>query len=260
MSATNIVISERQLKTTASRLTAAISQRIDGGESIGHAWLLNMLARGLFNKPYNEVRSTLLAAETAASELSNAAPRVVLLEYKSDVILTLNGEYVTGSFFGTDMEIPKSVLRSQADTLARLHDSQVAYVELPELLNEDWETDDIVDLAARLGYFASRRPLHEVIDSGSLVVFKNCALREALNGDWYDDLTSRLGCNEDWRSVIGFGSVWSPEFHVGFDKYEMFFSLEDLGRAKEHSEGRWTVTESCSGETFEFTVISQLQG
>lgn len=256
MSVTNIVISERQLKTTANRLHAAISSRIAANQNVSYGWILEALSRGMFNKPYGEVRATMLASERVANDTGNTAPRVVMLEYKSDVILTLDGQYVSGSFLGTDMEIPVSALRSQADTLAGLHNSAVAYVELSELLGEHWETDDIIELAQRLGYFRYKRPLHELVDSESMIIFKGCARRDALNGDWLDDLSSRLICREDWRSVVGFGCVWSPEFHVGFDKYEMYFSLGDLGQATEFSEGRWTVTESCSGQSFEFTVIS----
>lgn len=261
MSATNIVMTESQLKRAAGRLNTAINDRISNGQSISHAWMIERLSQGFFGKPYGEVRSTLLSSGDASTSVSDggssAAPRVMLIEYGSELILTLDGDYVSGSFPGTDLEVPRSAMHTTATNMAATVGSDMGYVELPELLGPEWETDDIISLADTLGYFRYTRPLHELVDGGNLVIFKNCALREALDGDWEDDLVSRLSCGEGWRSVVRFGAVWSPEFNVGFDRYEMFFSLEDLGRAEEFSEGRWRVTESCSGNDFEFTVITE---
>lgn len=259
MSATNIVMTRSQLKRAAGRLNAAIHNRLEDGQAVSYAWVLESLSKGIFGKPYGEARSTLLAASAkpvrAGSDTGNAAPRVMLLEFRSELILTVDGKYVTGSFPGTDLEIPRAAMRSQAENLANLNDSTVGFVELPELLSGDWETDDIIELAARLGYFTYKCPLHEQLDKDPLVIFKSAAQRWGLDGDYLGYLIVEIESGEPWRSVLSSEIAWSPDFHVGFAKHEFFFSLQDLGEAKEVAPDRWVVRDRHLNEDFEFKLI-----
>ena len=95
MSATNMQMTENQLKRAAGRMNAAIagrleSGRLESGRGVSYAWLLESLSDGLFGKPYGEVRSTLLASPVEAThgeeEGSNAAPQVMLLEDRKSVV------------------------------------------------------------------------------------------------------------------------------------------------------------------------------
>jgi hypothetical protein len=264
MSATNMQMTENQLKRAAGRMNAAIagrleSGRLESGRGVSYAWLLESLSDGLFGKPYGEVRSTLLASPVEAThgeeEGSNAAPQVMLLEHRNELILAVNEEYVTVSFPGTDMDLPLSVLRSQAETLAGLCGSTVGFVTLPELLGEAWETDDIIDLAASLGYFTYRTPLHEQIDQGPLVIFRNAAERWVLDGEYQEAIVGAVEDGKPWRDALRAEIVWSPTFQVGFDVFDLCFTLQDLGQAKEASPGVWVVHEEASGQDFEFTLI-----
>lgn len=103
-------------------------------------WLLESLFQGLFNKPYGKVRSTLLVSPAKPDRgeyvSNNVAPRVLLIQYGSEVLLALNGQYITAPCPGSDMEQLLSVLRSQADSVARIQGSKVGWAELPEVLSD----------------------------------------------------------------------------------------------------------------------------
>lgn len=258
MTTSNIALSEAQMKKAAGRMKGMIAARVNEGRAVSHAWMLECLSHGFFGKPYGEVRTTLLNAPdegvVSTKKTGNVAPRVILIEYRSELILTVDGEYVTGSFPGTDLEIPKSAMRSQAENLAHLNDSVVGFVELPELLPDDWETDDILELADRLGYFTYKTPFHELIERDPLVVFKNSAVRWGMDGDYLDNLKGEIEA-KPWRSVVSQEIAWSPEFQSGADKYELYFSLQDLGRAKEVKPCHWVIRSEELDCTFEFILI-----
>lgn len=258
MTATNIVLTEAQMKQATSRMNTDIRDRLDAGKDVSHAWLLESLCRGLFGKPYGEVRSTLLAApvEVGSGETAgnNVAPRVLLIDYGSETFLTLDGQYVTSTCPGTDMELPDFAIQAQAGTLASLHETWVHRVELPELLNEEWEADDVIGLAEMLGYFRYARPLHELLDRGPLVIFKSAAERWVLDGDYMDELRALVDEGQPWRQGIREEIVWSPDFTVGFDKYELYCTLADLGAAKESAPNVWVIP-SASGPDVEIRLV-----
>lgn len=245
MTATNIVLTEEQMKLAASRMNSDIQERLKGDKGVSHAWLLESLSKGLFGKPYGEVRSTLLASpvEQRSGELAgnNVAPRVLLIDYGSETFLTLDGQYVVSTCPGTDMELPDFAIQAQAGTLANLHDTWVHRVELPELLNEDFEADDVIDLAEMLGYFRYARPLHEILDKGPLVIFKSAAERWALDGGYTDVFQSYADEGQPWRDTFKQEIVWTPEFESGGDKYELYFTFAELGAAKEASPNVWVL-------------------
>lgn len=264
MSATNIVINEGQLKQAASRMNADIRDRLGAGKGVSHAWLLESLSQGLFGKPYGEVRSTLLASPAepvkGGTVSDNAAPRLLLIQYGSEVLLTLDGKYVTASCPGSDMEQPLSILRSQAESLADIHDSTVGFVDLPEVLREDWEMDDVMELAETLGYFRYERPFHDLLSDSPLVIFKGAAQREDLDGDWYDRIRDEIDDGARWQKVVDETPVWTPEFTVGFDLYEMYFSFSELGAAREVTPNVWVIRCIHGGEPFEFEFRLVFEG
>lgn len=245
MTATNIVLTEAQMKQAANRMKADIRVRLEEGKSVSHAWLLESMSKGLFGKPFNEARSTLLAApvekRSPGTRSNNVAPRVLLIDYGSETFLTLDGQYVTSTCPGTDMELSDSAIQRQAGTLANLHNTWGHRVELPELLNEDWEADDVIDLAKMLGYFRYARPLHELLDKGPLVIFKGAAERWALDGGYVDVFQSYADEGQPWRDTFKQEIVWTPEFEAGGDKYELYLTFDELGAAKEASPNVWVL-------------------
>lgn len=161
MSMTNISINEKQFKTASRRLSQFVKDRNDEGRPVSHAWMLEALSQALWQKPYGEVKATLLqdnpASHTEVPSSLNKAGRVHILKYGNEEILLLDGEYVAGNYPGTDLETPEFVIREQAETLARSHGTFVKTVVLPEVLPEEYETDDIIKLADRLGYQNARK-------------------------------------------------------------------------------------------------------
>lgn len=258
MTATNIVLTEAQMKQAANRMKADIRVRLEEGKSVSHAWLLESMSKGLFGKPFNEARSTLLATpvekRSPETRSNNVAPRVLLIDYGSETFLALDGQYVTSTCPGTDMELPDFAIQAQAGTLANTYQTWVHRIELPELLNEEWEAEDVIALAEMLGYFRYARPLHELLDKGPLVIFKSAAERWALDGDYMDELQSLIDEGQPWRQGLREEIVWSPDFTVGYDKYELCCTLAELGAAKEAAPNVWIVP-SESGPDFEIRLV-----
>ena len=252
MTATNIVLTEDQMKRAVSRMNTDIHDRLSAGKSVSHAWLLESMSKGLFGKPYGEVRVTLLAeaVESGSDETAghNVAPRVLLIDYGSERFLTLDGQYVTSTCPGTDMELPDFAIQAQAGTLASTHQTWVHRIELPELLNDEWEADDVIGLAEMLGYFRYARPLYELLDQSPVVLFRSAAERWALDGDYMDELRFLIDEGQPWRQGIREEIVWSPDFTVGPDKYEFYFTLAELGAAKETAPNVWIIPSASDND------------
>lgn len=51
MTATNIVLTEEQMKLAASRMNNDIQERLNAGKSVSHAWLLESMSKGLSASP-----------------------------------------------------------------------------------------------------------------------------------------------------------------------------------------------------------------
>src|SRR5690554_724193 len=220
MTHSQIVMTEARMKKAAMRLRTAVQARLDDGKPLTHAWMLESLSRGFFGKPYGEVRSTLLSPEQASpvAEPGAAAPSVLLLSYGSEIVVTYKGEYVSARCPGSDMEQSVDALEELCETLARIHDAEIGRVDLPELLSDDWEMDDVVCLARTLGYFHYARPLHAILESFPLVVFKSAAQRESLDGDGFDQVQMEVDSGTPWSNALREVAVWSPEFESGRDR------------------------------------------
>jgi hypothetical protein len=247
---TNISVTEAQLKTASSRLVKAVKARSDEGKSVSHAWMLEALSQAFWQKPYGEIKATILDNNPKESKgdpsLNNKAGRVHILEYGNEEILVLDREYVTGNFPGTDLEVPSDFIDKQAETLAGSHGSFVKRVILPEVLPEDYETDDIINLADRLGYFQYRQPFIEAIDD-CLEMYLNgdsCGfgLDDGFEGSFQWELQTT-----DFEELMEEHPVWMPEVFHAAVLHEYFFSLNDLGRAKEISPGHWALGKDQEG-------------
>lgn len=175
------------------------------------------------------------------------APAVHLLHYGSETLLTLNGRYICGAFPGTDLECPVEILESEADSLAQAHGGGWRSVELPDLFGVEFETDDIIELAQRLGYFRYWAPLFEMltqrgaagvlIDDG--VVYGAHPMRDADFGLGFREYVSEQEI--DWREAMeGYVAVqWDFPDH-GDLMPDIMLTLDDIGRAGD--DGRnWVV-------------------
>jgi len=183
----------------------------------------------------------------------NKASSVLLLSYGSETVLTLNGQYVCSQGPGSDMEIPFAALSAQAVSLANQHGCTVSQVELPELLGEDWEIDDVLELAGKLGYFRYEKPFVHLLSGTPLtVIYDGVAQVESLDDDHMDAIRCDIDSGEPWRDVFERKLVWSPDFSKGFTSCELFFSYGELGRAEEIRPNVWRVTARHSGQTFEY--------
>ncbi|KRW83664.1 hypothetical protein [Marinobacter sp. P4B1] len=248
-------ITEKQLKKAAKYLKRELNMPGRAGKPVTHAWLLESLCQGLYGKPYGELRAALFSGQHGAELDSgvNAASPVLLLSYGSETVLTLNGEYVCSQSPGSDMEIPLSALSAQAASLASQHGCTASQVELPELLGDEWEIDDILELAGKLGYFRYKKPfVHLLSGTPVTVIYGGVAQVESLDGDHMDAIRCDIDSGEPWRDVFERKLVWSPDFSKGFTNCELFFSYEELGRAEEIRPNVWRVTARHAGQTFEY--------
>jgi hypothetical protein len=208
--------------------------------------MLEALSQALWQKPYGEAKNTLFLSQSRSEKKGeNRAGRVHILHYGQEVILVLDGEYITGSFPGTDLETPFKAIEAQAQSLAGAHDSFVRQVVLPEVLVDDYETDDIIRLSETLGHFRYDRPLIDCIEGADAIHVNGEHCPFGLDGDFEGDFSGSVEMNGFERSLQGH-AVWHPEIDSQGDHYEFFFSLADLGRAVEINPGEWSVAESDS--------------
>ena len=259
MSQTHINIRENDIKRIAKEVkrsfgSVTVSSMI---AEPSHMQLLNAICRGLWGKTYEEAKATLIdqpQQQTRDAAADNAAPAVHLITYANETILTLNGEYVTGDFPGTDLTVPYDTLVAQAESLANAHDSTGKEVVLPRILNEEHSASDIVDLARRLGYFRHREPLIEALQSIHAIEHegKVCAL------EWSQADIEQEFFESKQTYLFESGVSWEPEFwDEAFERaftalnpafqtehsgYEFHWSLDDIGRAEQLSDGGWFIS------------------
>lgn len=251
MSNTDIRISEANIKSVARTIRDLTRENA----SPSYMQVLQSVCQGLWGKSYEEARATLMSSRTNRSGTEDGqkndafapAPAVHLLHYGSETILTVNGRYICGAFPGTDLECPVEILESEADLLAQAHGSGWRDIELPKLLDGEFETEDIIELARRLGYFRYWAPLFEIltqrgatgvlIDDG--VVYGAHPMRDADFELGFRDHVYEQG--SDWREVMeGYVAVhWDFPDH-GDLMPEIMLTLDDLGRAGDDGHN-WVV-------------------
>jgi hypothetical protein len=229
----NITLDSTTLRDMAHRLTEELNTKkaYINGKPIGFNRTLNMLSVSLTDMPYEKLKLSLDAglSGNATEYNSMAAPRVIILSYKSEHILCLDGHYVNATRTGSNVEIPYDSLLAQANTLASIRQTRVAKYALPEVLDEDWGVEDAISLAKSLRLFDESQPLYVSMYEGASYMFDGILCQYGPDEDTVFDIDDR-----PFENII-----WHPEYSHDYIKYEHFITLNDIINAVRLDDNRW---------------------
>lgn len=215
-------IDEKRFEEMKSRMVAEMIKR---GFPIKNHQAQQVLAVALYDKSYKEVSEIHL--KSAVIELKN----VSILKYGNESILTLNGAYINATFPGTDLEISYDSLMSVAYSLASQFGTEVKEITLPDILASDYQTEDVIELAKKMGYCTLVPSIFECIEKAgngaSKVFIDGMYCKYGLNDDFVGDLQSAADDGEDPFDV----PVWTVDLSSGSKEYEYFILFDDLCNA-----------------------------
>lgn len=251
----SVKIDAPRLKAMAVRLREQFTQR---GMQLNHQSALQIVSQTVFDKPYEEIKATLLQDDTPAPDTPTTR-QVSVLHYRSETLLLVDADYITGCYPGTDLEIPLRALLDQGHALAAQHNTRLNEVHLPEILAPDYETDDIIALAERMGFLKTTPSIFDQfdkVDSGhAYVLIDHGQKTHSLNGDYLGELESAAE-NDNVPDDV---TVWMPEYHDEDGFHEYFVSFGELCQATTEDGGiTWTVPVSGQEAiTVHFAILSQ---
>lgn len=245
-----LTIDHARLKEMSARLAKHLIKKGCPPEIVKHQSSLQSLSQSLFGKPYEEIRETLLADK--AQDVTTAH-NVTVLHYGSESLLMCDGNYITGRYPGTDMEIPLRTLLDQGHTLAAQHTTTLKEVTLPAILSPDYETDDIINLALKMGFMKDHPSIFDyfdAMDSGKerLFIYNNyCGY--SLNGYYYGELEIAAENDEDPDETV----IWMPEYDSEGERHEYFITFGALCKATTQDGGRnWLIQQPDHDVLIEF--------
>ncbi len=221
---------EKTLTLNIEKIKKAAHKYKEENPSLTYTQALQKVSVILFDKPYEEIKKTLLDKQQEKNS-------VIIVEYGSESILTLNGEYVSQCCVGTDMEIPISKLESMAESLACANNTKYHRVFLPVVLKDSFETEDILSLAKYMGYFNEQNIFDEIESSDTTIIVNDMLSPYKFDGDWENEIADSVESDEDYRDFC----LWHIETEKGYDKYEFFISFKELCEAKQINNNTWII-------------------
>jgi hypothetical protein len=236
-----LTLTEDRLKTAAKYLKKEVALRT--GEKMAHTESLQLISHALFSKPFEEVKALMARVSKFDHQFSGFNP-VTLYGYGSEVFLVNGSEYVNMLCIGTDMEISFETLRNEAENLSRalgFDPESVRQIALPEILSDEYETDDVLKLAEYLGYTRFDRILLDKIESADFIFIDDRECKYRLNDDWIGTVASAVEGQGIFCSECT-DPIWFAETHEGHDLYEYFFTLSDIVNAKEVAPNEYVIT------------------
>tara|TARA_B100000700_G_scaffold69353_2_gene76898 strand:- start:14265 stop:14999 length:735 start_codon:yes stop_codon:yes gene_type:complete len=243
----SITVSEKQFKNSAKRLKSLLEEK---NNSFSYNQCLQLLSQSLTSKPFEEVKSTLFNEEN-----NQDIGSVVIFSYGSESILTSNGEYIKQLCVGSDDEITYNELYEIAELLANEKRTHIREFELPEILDNEWQIDDVIHLADILGYFKYKTPLIEIIEEANNILIEVNGLKflapNNLNGDWYDTIED----TENFKDVVWFLEYQDQDFNFS----EFYLTLQNIGNAKKISntnidDSQWQLSDDFNN-VFTITLL-----
>lgn len=199
--------------------------RRNNGKDVDVNLALQMICQGLFQQPYEAVKVTLDNLEVQGEGM----PSVFVIHYDGDKLLFVNGQYVTALCPGTDLSIPEYEMFGQAEQHAKRLGVEIQTTDLPLVLGDEWEAEDVRMLAEKLGLFTERRPLWVAMyESRSHYLFDGMFCMVGPDGDpEYDE-------DAPYDTIL-----WHAEYTIDYDRYEHFISVNDILNAQRLDDNRW---------------------
>jgi len=248
-----------------SQLSGATSTN---GKSFGLSKCRQIVSQSLFNKPYEEIKNTLLLDDS--SEPQHPVDMVHLLEYGSEHILTVNGCYVVCTANGTDLQISHNDIEDRASALASDKNTSVNHVILPQVLcPEEWEYEEVVALAKTMGYFNPQGSIFEQFEKLDTEIFfggRHCPYD--INGDWMGEIENeasdyyeRVQDGDEYEKDSYLDTViWYPELiggYGGYDgNYELYVTFRELCCANylNDATNQWSIVTGSDMAIIDFKM------
>lgn len=238
-------VSEKAFKSSAKRLREGL---VELGIDIGHAKSLQLLSQSIYVKPFEELKATILT-EKSQEETDKEVEKghVYIVDYPNESMLFVNGEFVTATFTGTDVEVPFHSLLAQAEREASRLSCEVIRTKYDGNLPDEWEYSDLEGIFLVSGVIEDGNPSMiremEAMESGVIIDGK-FLVKYGLDGDWQNDFSE--GSDID-------NTIWHPEATSEDGFYEWFVSAREMQDAKK-VDGEWHVRYS-EKDDYTMTVI-----
>lgn len=244
----SITVSEKQFKSSAKRLKSLLDNQLT--DKFSYNQCLQLLSQSLTDKPFEELKETLFNEK---NKTTTNFSTVVILHYGSEAILTVDGAFVKQLCVGSDMEISFYELYNVAKIMANEKNMTIREFNLPQISYDDWQIDDIINLAEKLGYFKYEKPLIDVIEDSQTIIFNNVFTGEFiaknnLNGDWEQEFDDP----EDLSDVIWFLEHTTEDYRF----FELYFTLKNIGNAVKikGKNNQWLLKDD-DGHEFTITLL-----
>lgn len=224
-------------------------------QELSQMQLLEKMSQAFFGKPFGEVQKTLLAANSE-EVVSNAIARVFLINYGNETILSVDENFESCTYNGSDMQRCKSDLEDEAERIASRLNSFVKEISVPKLLDEDYNYEDVVDIAEEMGYFKHTETLFDLIDnSNSKVFIDGDYVPFSLDGEWMTEIVDEY--DDEYCDDIGDYCIWHPEVGTSKDMShkEFYFTYNDIKNARLQEDGSWLIFQAGNTkEVFRITI------
>lgn len=266
-----ITLSQDKLRDGAQRLKTYFENKnvTRNGKPIGVNFCQQILTVGLLDRPFEAV-SALLDAPSPTPAIDTTAD-VLLLHYESETVIAYRTyydhdalNYFTCRSVGTDMEVSVDEIHRQAQALAGTRNTNVADIELPTILRDDWEYDDIISLATAMGYHKPSQTLLDALANTDKKIFiDGHHVDYGLSDEWFRELPDVAESLYDegeptLNDILAAVMAWMPEYtNDDLALYEYFFSVYDLINATPvpDCDNTWLVEQKVSNDhTFSVRV------
>jgi hypothetical protein len=214
--------------------------------------LLQKISQALFSKSFEEIQKTIftdneieLNSEIDTTILNHSsAQKVIVLSYGAEKLLMINGELesATHIYVGDEDEKTFKEILKEAEYEALERDClPFKEVTIPEILGDEWDYDDIIELANKMGYFKYENTLFDLIESPNYIFINDQHSPFGLDNNWVKEIVSEHVCNYD----IGNSTIWHIEiFSDNSDDFnEYYFTFNDICNATLNKNKTWSINE-----------------
>jgi hypothetical protein len=235
-------VTEEHFKASAKRLKTTL---VDvASTTIGHAKSLQILSKSLYNKPFEEIKETVLKKdnkvnnqEVASVSKTENRNHVILIDIGNEHALFVNGEFETATYRGCKNEISTNRIFDIANNVANNLSTNLeeAFLNIDDYFDGEFEFDDLKVIFNIEGLITSNDfELINKLDNLNISIINGDICRYAANGEWRSEFFSE---NE---TINLEHVVWMPE---NDNKSRFYgFSLNDLMNAQKINVNTWSIS------------------
>lgn len=175
------------------------------------------------------------------SQDNNNAPYFIV-RYESEIHLVRNGQVVKSNIPCTESWVvpaqfmKKSYLMAQKD-----NDTDVFVEDVPIILGDSWNAEDVVALAKKLGMLNGWCSIYAGIENNMLLSINGKTTLKMLNEDYLSDIEVAYQNGRNPLDVV----IWAP---VDEDGKQYTFTLGDLSGATLAEKNKGWVVKTGAGE------------